>query len=119
MPTKWLQERAKGSKNGHGMPPHRAFFGWARGLVLMTPFMKKVKKGEKTNSDFRFRPLIYGLEGVAEEHEGVTRPEREGGFVGGSPRSSFVHTRIIHDFPGMTHSLHELYIIFQVQKPTP
>ena len=27
MPTKWLQERAKGSKNGHGMPPHRAFCG--------------------------------------------------------------------------------------------
>jgi len=27
MPTKWLQERAKGSKNEHGMPPHRAFCG--------------------------------------------------------------------------------------------
>ena len=27
MPTKWLQERAKGSKNGHGIPPHRAFCG--------------------------------------------------------------------------------------------
>ena len=27
MPTKWLQQRAKGSKNGHGMPPHRAFCG--------------------------------------------------------------------------------------------
>jgi len=27
MPTKWLQERAKGSKNGHGMPPHRVFCG--------------------------------------------------------------------------------------------
>jgi hypothetical protein len=27
MPTKWLQERAKGSKNGHGMPQHRAFCG--------------------------------------------------------------------------------------------
>ena len=25
MPTKWLQERAKGSKNEHEMPPHRAF----------------------------------------------------------------------------------------------
>ena len=28
MPTKWLQERAKGSKNEHGMPPPRAFCGW-------------------------------------------------------------------------------------------
>ena len=28
MPTKWLQQRAKGSKNGHGMPPHRVFCGW-------------------------------------------------------------------------------------------
>ena len=27
MPTKWLQERAKGSKNGPGMPPLRAFCG--------------------------------------------------------------------------------------------
>jgi len=27
MPTKWLQERAKGSKNEHGMPPHRVFCG--------------------------------------------------------------------------------------------
>ena len=27
MPTKWLKERAKGSKNGHGMPPHRVFCG--------------------------------------------------------------------------------------------
>jgi hypothetical protein len=27
MPTKWLQERAKGSKNEHGMPPRRAFCG--------------------------------------------------------------------------------------------
>ena len=25
MPTKWLQERADGSKNGHGMLPRRAF----------------------------------------------------------------------------------------------
>ena len=30
MPTKWLQERAKGSKNGHGMPPHTAFCGRQR-----------------------------------------------------------------------------------------
>jgi len=36
MPTKWLQERADGSKNGHGMPPKRAFCvegsnaGWGR-----------------------------------------------------------------------------------------
>ena len=27
MPTKWLQERANGSKNEHGMPPRRAFCG--------------------------------------------------------------------------------------------
>ena len=27
MPTKWLQERAKGSKNEHGIPPRRAFCG--------------------------------------------------------------------------------------------
>ena len=27
MPTKWLQERAKGSKNEHGMPPHRVCCG--------------------------------------------------------------------------------------------
>ena len=27
MPTKWLQERAQGSKNEHGMPPHRGLRG--------------------------------------------------------------------------------------------
>ena len=27
MPTKWLQERANGSKNEHGMTPRRAFGG--------------------------------------------------------------------------------------------
>ena len=27
VPTKWLQERAKGSKNEPGIPPHRAFCG--------------------------------------------------------------------------------------------
>jgi len=30
MPIKWLQERAKGSKNEPGIPPHRAFCGRAR-----------------------------------------------------------------------------------------
>ena len=30
MSTKWLQERARGSKNEHGMPPHRAFCGFKR-----------------------------------------------------------------------------------------
>ena len=44
MPTKWLQERADGSKNGHGMPPRRAFsygraFCGSQGCLLM------VKKG--------------------------------------------------------------------------
>ena len=27
MPTKWLQERTNGSKNEHGIPPHRALCG--------------------------------------------------------------------------------------------
>ena len=30
IPTKWLQERADGSKNGHEIPPRRAFCGSAR-----------------------------------------------------------------------------------------
>ena len=31
MPTKWLQERANGSKNEHGIPPPRAFCGCVGG----------------------------------------------------------------------------------------
>ena len=27
MPTKWLQERTNGSKNEHGIPPHRVLCG--------------------------------------------------------------------------------------------
>ena len=34
MPTKWLQERAKGSKNEPGMPPLRAFCGMALEVYL-------------------------------------------------------------------------------------
>ena len=45
MPTKWLQERAKGSKNEPGMPPHRGLRGpsgdesaeWSQGLVPLGP----------------------------------------------------------------------------------
>ena len=30
MPTKWLQERGDGSKNGDGIPPHRGLRGESR-----------------------------------------------------------------------------------------
>ena len=36
MPTKWLQERAKGSKNEPGIPPHRAFCGSRRCTLRST-----------------------------------------------------------------------------------
>ena len=67
MPTKWRQERASGSKNGHGIPPLRAFCGkrvWSE--------IKKLQsnaKSEKTrvyvfgdNLDFRnMQTTIFSL----------------------------------------------------------
>ena len=52
MPAKWLQERAKGSKNEHGMPPHRAFCGArtctkaGEGRSLCTGGLNAIRKHE-------------------------------------------------------------------------
>ena len=43
IPTKWLQERAKGSKNEHGMPPRRASSGVHFVAYIHTSFILQIE----------------------------------------------------------------------------
>jgi hypothetical protein len=74
MPTKWLQERAKGSKNGHGMPPHRAFCGTVRAATL---------PGAPPRSEIRF--------GFGVHREGSTKQSDKLSCVG----LDFRHARVL------------------------
>ena len=47
MPTKWLQERVNGSKNGSGIPPHRAFCGY------VGAFHDTIKSGGTKNEGYQ------------------------------------------------------------------
>ena len=59
MPTKWLQERAKGSKNEHGMPPHRGL----RGLHMVS--ISLLLSGQEWIYTNVYAPSIRALPGTA------------------------------------------------------
>ena len=61
MPTKWLQERAKGSKNGHGIPPHRAFCG------QQTTQREVRRRGEARWLSFQDTVMECSTEGSSED----------------------------------------------------
>ena len=65
IPTKWLQERTKGSKNEPGMPPLRAFYGTldaklgSRACPRQTPKRLKPFKSELASLFIRFQNWIF------------------------------------------------------------
>ena len=68
MPTKWLHERAKGSKNEHGMPPRRASSSFLARRVRKGPRARE-REGKRERGREREREGKREREGERERGE--------------------------------------------------
>ena len=68
MPTKWLQERTNGSKNEHGIPPHRGL----RGFWRSSPSISKSCRDGGRRGSFAKHAASDGLRAESAAADGVS-----------------------------------------------